>query len=358
MMNLGRPSQLLRVKQYPSVATAAAPIAQSGTLTQDVESAKFPKGNVGILELLVGYDGLLNQAGAADGTVVTDGHLLFLRALTIESDKQGAIFNKIDGLSLHILEQFECGTRPDHLALASNADNTPFRALFTCRFALPFGWVRPLDTMFDALKHNVSLTAVFGNYTDLLTGANAANNIDTLKLDVAARILPGPLKDKATADVELPGWSRYLTIRKEAISTTDAKYEIPLTYGDRMFRRVILSQRRMDTGVALNNTVITDEDLVSVQVNGFDWIKDMPWKLLQRMNKAKYALETVPTGCACVFDYGEYKSVKDALNLIDKDNGAIKIIVGVNNVTQGGIYVIQDGFKNLDGDAVRAVAAA
>lgn len=321
-----------------TVASATSTMGQSGTKDPSkVSGDQFPSGDKLIAALNLYWDGTINQAGAADGALVTDGHLKNLRNVKIFSDKHLELVNA-DGLGLHYIQAFKDSTRPFHSALASNADNGTFAGSLRIDFA-DLRYFRPYDSILDMKKSRLEAELTFGNYVDFLTGANAANNVDDLIYDWSIDVANGPVKPE-----ELPQFIPHLVQKHVAITTTSTQQEIVIPAGDRILRALYIKQANESTLNALNNTVLQADDYVSLWADDYPLLRPTKWIELQAKTKARMGIETLPTGFAAIpFDLeGRIASMPDL-----RKAARCLLKVDGRSVTNGSLDVYIDSFKEI-----------
>jgi hypothetical protein len=335
------------------VVTAGAPITGAVTPKATLFSGgRMPTGNLGIKEMLLRYRGTTHQI-AVDGTVRTDGQLKLGRALSIESDNLGVIVDKVDILSWMRLMEFEYGTLPATSQLPSNADAQKFSAAVPIPFWLPREYLRRQDTMLDMYTDNIRVQMQFGSYTDLLSGATATNQIDTLAAALSARVKPGPLQDAAGPGYDLPGWYRYWKVFSFDVTGANQK-PLDLTFGKDLIERVVLMQR--DVNGDEINTIVTDDHTVELQVNGVPWTPKMTFKELRDENKARYSLESLRTGVACIADFAEEGSVLELLSVVAKAQGSLQVVMQNASIANSKLLVGVSCLRPLPTNAIRPQA--
>lgn len=350
---MGRPSQLVKIEQKDVIAaatkTAGAVIPAKATW----KGGRMPTGDLGVERLTLRYNGLTDQ-GVADGTVVTDGQLRYLRQLDVISSALGPIVDKMDGLSLARILAMEYGTPAPTLQAASNANDQPFNAEFPLSMLMPKKYIRPKDTLLDMNKDSLIVDAQFGSYTDIISGGTATNTIDMLKADLTAEVLPGPLVTKEGPGYELPGWYRYWKKYTEDVSSAKSQRVIELDFGFDIVEKVFVSQR--DANGAEIATLVLDESIVSLLVNRQAWVDRVTWKELKDRYKAPSGLESKFTGWGCVFDASEHGSILDLLSLIATNSGTFQLVLDQENVT-GKLHIVTQCVRPLPPDAVRPKGA-
>lgn len=351
---MARPQQPRSIESVTVASTASTIVAANPNPT--IHSNSLPSGDLALTELYYYYDGTINQSGAADGTVIADGQFKFLRGLTVRTDKHQRIVDDVDGLGLFRIAEFTDGEPGLSEEIDSNADNETFRASLTVPFAQR-NYFRPYDAILDMKYARMTVEAKWGNYTDLLSGAAATNNIDDLIADLSVRQLPGPLVEAPDAFSELPNWMTHLSMDRVDIASTQTNRKIALPYGDRIIRRVYISQRNSVTFAELNNTVIQAEDRISLEVNGVRWVDNLKNHEIQAENRRAFRTAAGRDGWT-VLQFDQTGRFPDFLSLLDAGNGSANLLLDVRSVTNGALWIYVESFKPVPEAARRPRVAA
>lgn len=317
-----------------------------------VISDGLPTGDEAIYALHVRLKGALDLTTSSAGTAVTNGVEVFVRNISVETDKHGILVDNMDGLSMYRFNQIDLGTLSDDLQVTTMTTGTP--ALdFT--FRIPFGdprFLRSYDTILDMLKSRMTIKVTLGIVTDMVSGGTYTGTfaVTTPSIDVWADVIRNP--NPVTGSVngvdftsELPIMQRSIEIRKFDVTSTSTGYKFPLPYGDRIYRRIIMQQRNSSTLAELA-TVITATQNVGLEINGFPWAQTIPWADLNARNKSDFQMETLPTGIA-VFDFSQEGRIGDMLNTLSADQGTMNLVADVTSVSNGALWVIMDCLKPI-----------
>lgn len=354
-------ARLQRPRYYgrTQIATASSTI----TTTQpglSIITNGLPTGDMLSLGIQFRLWGNLNLDTASAGTLVTDGEKMFLRSLSIETDKHGIIAQGLDGISLADINQFEFGPTVAATAVSAATTGTPAYAA-SLRFPFQMQWgnakrsIRPYDTALDMLLARMTIKAQLGIVTDFITGGTyTTETVQVANVDLDGQVVDNPVTAPADASL-LPQFQRSLDIIKVPITATATGYRISLPYGDRIYNRIYVMQRNTST-LARLATVITSTGLVGVAVNGTNIMDPTPLASIQDRNKADYGIATMPSGVACL-DFGQSDRIPDFLNVNTRQNGTLELVADVTSVSNGALYLGIDSIKPIPDQARRAVAA-
>jgi len=348
------------------IATAASPIASAGGQGPTVITQGMPTGNLGVYEWYVRLYGTNVLTTSAAGSVTANGSEIFVRALTLQTDKHGIIFDSLDGLSIYRLNQFRYGTLAFDAQVA--AANTSAGQTFETNLVLPMAvgssnpaYVRPYDTLLDLAQSRPSLILQTGAPAgDIITGGtNSVNTVGPYNMELDGRVLNGPLIEPGMTNAqgqaltpETPTWMPHYQLLKFAVTATGTSTRIPLPYGDRIYRRIWISQRLSTTFAEQNNLMITTTALVGVEVNSFPWGNRMQQGTLQAWNKQNFQAETMPTGWSCL-DFDDTGRYADMLSVLDQNNGTCNLVLDVTTGSNYQIFIILESLKPIPQAALR-----
>lgn len=361
------------MKRRQSVLLEEIDIAPSGAPLALAEK-RFRKtldglnGNRLLTNLFLKYNGVLANTGggSTDGSAVTSGHLNFLRAVKVRSDKADVVLiNDIDGLSLHRINAFDAGTREDHTANTA-ANDAAFDAFFRLMFALgkPNDDVlRDLDTAVDMLRQSLTVEVLFGLFTDLVSGSDrTTKTVDAGLLEVFAEVINAPAEDfkgysydaagNITDPGDLPLYYRNLEfLAKEDISQASTSKKIKIPFNDRIYRRIYIAQRS-SADLSERTDIITPTQRVGLNVQNFPWFQKQRWGDLCSENKGAYHLETKVASWN-VLDFARTGKISDQLSVLTKESGNAELEVEVTGgLSNAQLWVIGDSLKPLP-EAVR-----
>jgi hypothetical protein len=274
-------------KNYDSVNVSAfGATAPSGFTLSD----KLPTGDRLLYEVYLLLNLVLTIGTGA--TPATDGELLLEDSIYLETDKHGAVIDGVDALGLHRLQQFQQGTRPSKDAVA--AASATYKVALRLPLAFSNGY-KPYDTALDMYRARPLLKIGFNALDKALGSVGTATVAPAI--DVSALTVESPLVNADPLLSEVPqAVMPYISVKKETISAAETGRRIQMTYGDRDYLYIGVSQRNSSTLAELANTVIADSGRISLDVAGYSPFDKLAWREIQGINKSHYSLETQPTG--------------------------------------------------------------
>ena len=353
---MARATQSRQIDRFV-VQGASLTTASLGTV---VREQNFPTGDMGLGTLQLRYDGVIGLSGGSGPTKVTNGHIILMRAVTFETDKHSKIVDAVDGLLLYRMLTYEYMTAPDQSGVASTpADANTFYVSLPIPMVLPHG-LRPYDTLLDVLKSRPKLTTQYGPYTDVFTYTGGTPGLKSVTQSVEAKILPGPLNPGANADgspnpslSELPGYQRSWEQHVEPINSTANRYQIAIPFGDRIWRRLYITQRNGSDRSELSTVVVGTAE-VSLYVNTIPIVDRRIFQDIISLNKVEYQIETLPTGVAVLdFDNDMQERINDMLWTLTRDSGNMYLYIDVTSVSNGQLWLGYDSLKPIPQAALR-----
>lgn len=363
---MSRPLQYT-VLSNNSIATAAAPIPVAGGQGPSVITQGMPTGNLEVYEWYLRLYGTHVLTTSAAGTATLNGPEIFVRGVTLQTDKHGVIVDALDGLSIYRLNQFRYGTLGFDVMPAA-AQPTTAGEPFETNLILPMAvgtsnpqYVRPYDTILDLFGSRPSMIIQTGAPNNDITtgGTNSVNTVGPYNLELDARILNGPIIEPGMVNAkgqaltpETPTWMPHYQLLRYNVTGTGTQQRIPLPYGDRIYRRIWLSQRLSSTFAEQNNNMITTTSLVGVEVNTFPWGNRMQQGTLQAFNKQNFQAETMPTGWSCL-DFDDTGRYADMLSVLDQNNGTCNLVVDLTTGTNYQLYIVLESLKPIPQGALR-----
>lgn len=351
--------KMARNRNYRHVGDNTVPSFVSTQPAQQVLDRGFPSGDEGIIALNLRYFGTFT-VGTPAGSPITDGGKKILRSLTVETDKHLKLIDGVDGLGLDRMLRFENSAAPASTDCASNASGTTFSSHFRIPFADETRLFRPFDTLLDMRNSRMIVKRQYGLVTDVQT-AGTTPQVSSIREDMNVEVLPGPL-NTGTPSPEYSELPSYVPVREKIqvggyggnIPTQNA-YKIALPVGDRIYRRIYISQVTLDanglpTEVA---TVITRDAAISLKF-GRDAIVDrLTFGETQDRAKLIADCETMPTGWAFL-DFDTSHRINDMLNAYEYPAGiAANLEIDTTNISNAGINVYIDCLKLIPPAAVR-----
>lgn len=330
--------------------------ATSVTPALQVRDQNFPSGDQALRSLTIRYDATIS--GTSTPTRVTNGHIFWLNAITVETDKHGKIVDAVDGLLLYVINMFDFHTAGAATALTATPADTDTPA---CSWIVPFSLFRgrrPADTNLDMLKARLKVSSQFGTGTNLWTQAGGSPVIATLTQSIEGKILPGPVyvndgDGGAGSKSELPLFVRSFEQMVVPITATATRFQIALPFGDRIWRRLFITQRNLSTKVEMSNVIAATAE-VSLYLNNIPIVDRRRFCDIQAENKLVYAIETMPTGVAVLdFDMDEEEGVFDMLYALTTDSGNMYLYIDVTTQSNASLLLGFDCLKPIPQQALR-----
>lgn len=312
---------------FDNTLASFSSMAPSQQITRD----GFPSGNELIKQINLRSKGTFTVV-TPGGAPVVDGGMKILRSLTIESDKHGKIVDAMPGLELGRQLAFENGTKPINTDCASNASGTTFSVDLPIKFADEQRLIRPYDAALHMNNSRLTVKRQYGLVTDVQT-AGTTVAVNPLREDCHVDVLPGPINDGSAA--MNPGAGNpsdyderplYLPTRErivQAVAST-TKYRVSLPVGDRILRRIYISQQTIAAATGLQtevSTIITENTGLSLKLGKDVLVDNITWGELQERNKLDADLDgTWPTGWAFI-PFDNTKRISDMLDLFKYPSG-------------------------------------
>lgn len=347
---MGRPSLKKFVNRTNIAATAITTTQPSPTIVQ----VGFPVGDTLYKKLNLSYRGSLALTTSGAGTIITRGGLQFLRSIRFETDKHGLIVDGVDGIMLHQMQTVRNRVRPPNNDISSAGSGAP---TYSYALEIPFfdpASARPEDLGLDLYGARPTLTTQVGVVTDFISGGTySAESVDNYPQEIHAEVDPGPVSP-SDGPLLMPYWG----VRKENISSTATQYQIILPYGDRVYKRIFITQRDSSTLGEIANTVlgVNATDRLSLKVNGYSWVDNLQWLALQDQNAQDYGLASMPTGVG-VLDFIPRRArghmLSDALSVVNNVAGTIELDIDVTSVSNGQVWLGFEAAKPIPAAALR-----
>lgn len=339
---MGRPTQQV------SVDRTTRSTLGTGTASPANISTGWPVGDVLYKRLGLHIRTVVSVATA----MVTRGRAIFLREINFSTDKHGPVVENVDGIMAQQLSWFLNPQGQGHRLPAEDADDDHYLILpFEDREA-----ARPEDTVLDMLKARPTLNLTWGNAADI--ESTAGTTLSNLDHNTEVDIDPGPVDIGKEGPLLMP----HLSSVRVPISQTTAGFIIELPYGDRIYKRVLISQRNGSTRAELNNTVVgaAATDRVSLFVNGFPWVNRNYWLDLQNANFQDYQRYDAARGVAAI-EFGRSRSggakLADALSTVSPVTGRMTLELDVTSVTNGQLWLGLQSAKPIPAQALRPAPA-
>lgn len=327
-----------QIKQFEQLTGAAittsAPAAiQSGQ--------GLPTGNLLLTDLLLGSNqNLTIGTGTAPAT---DGELLLIDSIYVDTDKHGPIVENVDALGLSRMLQMIYGARPQTTAIAATTGN--YYSGFRIPMAIPENAhaLRPYDTALDL--NNARMTARV-QYNALGTAFGTVGTAtSTPTVTWGGRLIYAP------TDEELPIYVPVFKLKKVPITATATGFQIPLDFGGLVYGCIGIAQRNSST-LAERTDVIAANAKIRVDVNGRDAVLPMEYRDIQAYTKQANELETHPPAWAFLDFYSQSGRVNDAIDTVGQQ-GNMNLLIDVTTQTNAAIWVYTWGFKPIPPTALR-----
>jgi len=327
-----------------------------------ITDRNFPAGDELMFAVSLRYKGEFDTTAAA-GAPVTDGALKILRGLTVESDKHGKLVDGLDGLTIHRVNQFESDAKPASADCASNADATTFSALHRVTLFDEDRLVRPLDLALDVMKSRITVKRQYGVVTDIQS-AGTAPQIINMREDISVEVQPGPINPgvnpesgaRDDAYSELPALMPVKEVILVPITATQAAMRIQLPYGDRIYRRIYLSQRTIAPANGLVtevSNIVSENAAISLKHNYEPRVDRLTWAELSDRNKQDFKFQNaLPTGWACI-QFDRTRRIPDMFPVLSKESQNLFLEVDVTTQTNAFLLLCLDSLKPIPTQADR-----
>lgn len=328
-------NQLKQFEQLTGGAiTATAPAAvQSGQ--------GLPTGNMLLTDLVLGSN--QNLTIGTGTTPQTDGELLLVDSVYVDTDKHGPIIENVDGLGLSRMLQLIYGARPQTTAIAASTAN--YYSGWRIPMAIPENAhaLRPYDTALDLNNARMTARVQYNALGVALGTVGTATSTPTVNW--GGRLLYAP------TDEELPIYVPVFKLKKVAITATTTGFQIPLDFGGLVYGAIGIAQRNSST-LAERTDVIAANAKIRVDVNGRDAVLPMEYRDLQAYTKQANELETHPPAWAFLDFYSQTGRVNDAIDTVGQQ-GNMNLYIDVTTQTNAAVWVYTWGFKPIPPTALR-----
>lgn len=366
---MGRPIQRKTVANSQIITSAAETKATAASPFQLTNP--FPVGDLVYKSLSLRLSGNLDTTNGG-GSVVTDGGLQFVRFVYLSTPQHTMIVEGCDGILLADMNGYRNRAKTPRTDPSGTGAGT--NATFDYQLRLYFAdreSFNESDLGLDVLRSGNPLLQInTGVYGDFVSGGNASDGVQAFTMESTLSMDPGPVTDP-----DLPRqFQPYYGVLKVPISSTVSQYQIFLAFGDRIIKRLFITQRNGSSLARLANTVIgaSDTDRVSLKINSnFPWIDRVEWKALQDLNAEDAKVSAMPTGVG-VIDFvpfqlggvdpsnpkggGAGAKLSDALSVLSKDQGTMELDADVTSVTNGQLWIGYEAVKPLQAGAMRPAA--
>jgi hypothetical protein len=327
---------------------------QAGAPSLLIRDQNMPTGDVGWRSLTLRYDAEIG--GTSTPTRVANGHIFFLNAVTVETDKHGKVVDAVDGLLLYTMLQYDFGTTGPATALTSTPADTDTPS---CAWKIPFSLfkgIKPYDTNLDMLKARAKVSTQYGPQTNLWTQSGGSPVVKNLLQSIEGKMIPNLVEkdDPATGKVsELPIYVRSFEQTTVPITATATRFQIPLPFGDRIYRRIFITQRNLSTKIEMSNVIAATAE-ISLYINNIPVVDRRLFRDIQAENKYAYGLESIPTGVAVLdFDDDLQERIYDMLFALTVEAGNAYLYIDVTTQTNASLLLGFDCLKPIPPAALR-----
>lgn len=329
---------LFQFKQFESLTGSAITASAPSPV---ISGQGLPTGNLALESIhLTSSQNLTIGTGT---TPQTDGELLLVDSVYLDTDKHGPLVENVDGLGLHRMLQFIYGTRPLTNAIA--ASTAVYNSGWRIPFALPEGShaLRSYDTILDLYNSRMTARVTYNDLSKALGTVGTASSIPTVNW--SGRMLYAP------DESELPAYVPVLKLKKVPILATQSQYQIPLDFGGLIYLGIGIAQRNSST-LAEVTDVIVPTAKVRLDVNSRDAVQPMNYFDLQSMNKVQDEIETYPTGMAFMDFFSYSGRIADAIDTISQQ-GNMNLYLDVVTAANRAVWIYTWGLKPIPPTAVR-----
>lgn len=309
----------------------------------------MPTGNMILDAIHLGIN--QNLAIGTGTTPQTDGELLLVKSIFLNSDKHGPIIENLDGLSAHRMLQAIWGTRPQTTAYAAASAN--YFSGWDFPLALPEAVTpyRRYDSALDLLNARLDARVSFNTQTQALGTPGTASSVPTVTwagvLGVNPKESPNPLEG------ELPLWTPVFKQRAVPISATTNQLMIPLDYSGLIYLGIGLHQRNSSTFAEVTDILVPGAK-VRLEVNGVDRVMPMEQRDLLSQFKAGRGIESSTYAFTWIDFLGRSGMIGDVPNTIGTQ-GQVNLFADVVTSANRQLNVLIWGLKPLNDAAKRLV---
>lgn len=316
----------------------------------DVTSGQgMPTGNMTLSNLHLGINQALTIGTGT--TPQTDGELLLVKSIFVNSDKHGTLVENLDGLSLHRMIQYIFGVRPQTTAYA--ASTASYYSGWDIPLAIPENAhaFRPYDSVVDLMNARLDTRVSFNTQTQALGTPGTASSIPTVTW--SGHLNYSPKESSNPLEGELPLFTPVFKQRVVPISATTNQYQIPLDYGGLIYLAIGLHERNSSTFAEVSDILVPGAK-IRLDVNGVDRVLPMEKRDLQSMAKTQCEVETTPAGFTFLDFFSKTGMLTDAINTINSA-GSMNLYADVVTSANRELRVLTWGLKPLNDNAKRAV---
>lgn len=303
-------------------------------------SQGFPTGDIGIESIELTYN-YANTHGTG-ATPITDGQLLGIDTIYVESSAHGPIIVNLDGLGAHRLLSYIWGTAPFTTAIQAVTGNYPGSLFFPLALPKHSFALRPTDSILDMNNARLSARVQMTDSSKLLT--TPGNDAFVTTIEASGRHMVG------LTPSELPTLVPVFSMKKVSYSAS-GQLTIPMEYGNLIYLALAVSPRNGST-YAEQAALIADTGSFRLDVNGYDAVAPIKSREIKGMNKPVGGLETLGTGFHVLDFFTDSGLVKRGIDTVGKQ-GNMNLVVDAVTGTNQQLWVYSWALKPLPPAAAR-----
>ena len=323
-----------------SYETQATPSYSTSAPSPVLLSQGFPTGDVGIEAIEITYN-FANTHGTG-ATPTTDGQLLAIDSIYLESSAHGPIISNWDGLGAHRFLSYIWGTAPFTTAFAASTGSFPGSLLFPMALPKHSFAVRPVDSILDMANARLSLRVQLTDTSKML--GTPGNDALVTTIQAAGRHMIG------VGAAELPTMIPVFSMKKVSYSSS-GNVSIPMDYGNLIYLAIGVSPRNSAT-YAEQAALIADTGTFRLDVNGYDAVAPIMSRELKGMNKLVGGIETLGTGFHVLDFFTDSGLVKRGVDTIGKQ-GNMNLLIDAVSGTNQQLWVYSWALKPMTPSAAR-----
>lgn len=333
-------------KQFEQLTGGAITTSAPGDV---VSGQGMPTGNMTLSNLHLGVNHNLTIGTGL--TPLTDGEIILVKSIFVNSDKHGTIVENLDGLLLHRMLQYIYGTRPQTTAYAAASAN--YFTGWDIPLAIPENAhaFRPYDSVLDLASARLDTRVSFNTQTQALGTPGTASSIPTVTwsghLNYAPKESANPLES------ELPLFTPVFKQRVVPISATTNQLTIPLDYSGLIYLGIGLHQRNSSTFAEVTDILVPGAK-VRLEVNGVDRVLPMEVRDLGSVAKTQCEVESSTAAFTFLDFFSKTGMITDAINTIGTQGSVnlyADVVTSANRELRVGVW----GLKPLNDNAKRLV---
>ncbi len=276
---------------------------------------------------------------------ITEGELLFTKAISFRSDKNEFFLKNVPGRGLYRLNQLEFGTQGQKDAIA--ASNGTYSQLYVLPF-VDFSMRHPYDTVFDPQGRgykSVELAITVGGVADLLGTVGTSSVTATADLEfvqMRETVVPAGIKPRYVREI---GNVQPANLASQLFQDLERSPDLAYT------SLLVQTANSATVGVPFTgtpaNTTLTD---ISVETNNSYPIKSILYALLNYFNNYRVANAAWPAGYVYLdlLGYGRQEQDGSYLGaLYSAKYGKLRINSTVGTLSTSQLSILYDSIRDL-----------